>query len=68
MKICQRCNSRYNLSQKMASKEYNSLLGEVIINNNKCIDFLFLKKNLDIDLKYFTQLTKTEFLELSKIM
>ena len=45
MKICQRCNSRYNLSQKMASKEYNNLLGETITNNNKCIDFLFLKKN-----------------------
>ena len=56
MKICQRCNSRLNIYQKMALKDYNNQLGEKILNQNKFINLIFQKKNLDIDLKYFVSL------------
>ena len=68
MKICQRCNSRLNIYQKMALKDYNNQLGEKILNQNKFINLIFQKKNLDIDLKYFVSLTKFEFLEIGKIL
>lgn len=68
MKICQRCNSRLNIYQKMALKDYNDQLGEKILNQNKFINLIFQKKNLDIDLKYFVSLTKFEFLEIRKIL
>ena len=68
MKICQRCNSRLNIYQKMALKDYNNQLGENILNQNKFINLIFQKKNLDIDLKYFVSLTKFECLEIGKIL
>ena len=44
MKICQRCNSRLNIYQKMALKDYNDQLGEKILNKNKFINLIFKKK------------------------